>query len=90
MIVKDKKEVVWSKAKLVRSKNPNTHRQDPYGNEIVKSSYGKDSEKGWNIDHIKPKAKGGSDNIRNLQALKTSVNKSKGDSLKKKSRHKNK
>ena len=42
---------------------------------------------GWEIDHIKPTARGGSDSIRNKQALKTSVNREKGDSLVKRSRH---
>jgi 5-methylcytosine-specific restriction endonuclease McrA len=42
---------------------------------------------GWNIDHIKPKQKGGSDDIINLQALQSHINKSKGDNLVKKSRH---
>ena len=34
--------------------------------------------KGWEIDHIKPSAQGDSDALRNLQALNTSVNRSKG------------
>jgi len=42
---------------------------------------------GWEVDHIKPSNKGGSDATINLQALNTSVNRSKGDSLVKKSRH---
>ena len=42
---------------------------------------------GWEVDHIKPKARGGSDATRNLQALNTSLNREKGDSLVKKSRH---
>jgi len=54
---------------------------------IYKSSYGKDTEMGWQIDHIKPQARGGSDDIINLQALKTKVNREKGDTLVKKSRH---
>jgi len=42
---------------------------------------------GWEIDHIKPKSKNGSDNIRNLQALKTSTNRQLSNSIVKKSRH---
>ena len=42
---------------------------------------------GWEVDHIKPKSLGGSDATRNLQALKTEVNREKSDSLVKKSRH---
>ena len=79
---------VWAKAKPIRGKNPNTHRQDPYGKTMYKNSYGKSSAMGWEIDHIKPTSKGGSNSIRNKQALNTSVNRSKGNSLKKRSRHK--
>ncbi|WP_425272587.1 HNH endonuclease [Polycladidibacter hongkongensis] len=42
---------------------------------------------GWDLDHIKPKSRGGSDSTRNLQALNAPLNRSKGDSLVKKSRH---
>lgn len=45
------------------------------------------TEKGWEIDHITPKARGGSDATVNLQALNTRLNRQKGDSLKKRSRH---
>jgi len=78
---------VWEKAKPVRGKDPAQYRQDPYGNLMRFSSYGKDTKLGWGIDHIKPISKGGSDAIRNLQALSTRVNREKGDSLVKRSRH---
>lgn len=39
------------------------------------------------IDHIRPVSRGGSDSVNNLQALNTSVNRSKGASLIKRSRH---
>ena len=87
MANKKQQEAAWDNAKKIRGKDPSKYRQDPYGNPMYKSSYGKDSEMGWNVDHIKPKSKGGSDATRNLQALNTSINKSKGDSQKKKSRH---
>lgn len=77
----------WESAKGVRGKDPSLYRQDPYGNVIFRRSYGKSSEMGWEVDHIKPKSQGGSDSARNLQALKTVVNRSKGDSLQKQSRH---
>lgn len=80
---------VWSKAKAIPGKDPDQYRQDPYGNPMYKPSYGKASEMGWEIDHIKPSSKGGSDAIQNKQALNTSVNRSKGNSEKKASRHSN-
>ena len=89
MGVDDKKDKVWNLAKKVRGKDPSKVRQDPYGNEIRYSQYGKDTKSGWEIDHIKPSARGGSDATRNLQALKTKINREKGDSLVKKSRHSN-
>lgn len=87
MSISDKKDAVWNKARPIRGKDPDKYRQDPYGNEMYYDSYGQDSEKGWEIDHIKPKARGGSDATVNLQALNTRVNRQKGDSLKKRSRH---
>lgn len=87
MATKTQINKAWGNAKIIRGKNSDTHRQDPYGNTIYKDSYGKSSDMGWEVDHIKPVKKGGSDATRNLQALNTSVNRSKGDSLVKKSRH---
>lgn len=90
MVTQKQKDAVWDKAKKVRGKDPAMYRQDPYGNVMYKPSHGKASGMGWDVDHIKPQAKGGSDATRNLQALNSSVNRSKGDSLVKKSRHNNK
>jgi CRISPR/Cas system Type II protein with McrA/HNH and RuvC-like nuclease domain len=53
----------------------------PYGNVMYKPSYGKVSQMGWDVDHITPQSKWGSDATRNLQALNASVNRGKGDSL---------
>jgi 5-methylcytosine-specific restriction endonuclease McrA len=81
------KDEVWSKSTIIEGKNPKLYRKDPYSKTIYYHSYGKDTKMGWNIDHIKPKQKGGSDDIINLQALQSHINKSKGDNLVKKSRH---
>ena len=87
MALSDKKDTVWNKAKKIRGKDPAKYRKDPYGNKMYYPSYGKNSKMGWEIDHIKPKASGGSDATINLQALQTEVNRKKGDSRKKRSRH---
>ena len=87
MTTQDQNDKVWDNAKKVRGKDPDKYRQDPYGNPIYKASYGKPSEMGWEVDHIEPRSKGGSDATRNLQALNTSVNRGKGDDERKKSRH---
>ena len=78
---------VFNKAGIIWGKDPSLYRKDPYGNTMYLHSYGKATNMGWQIDHIKPQSKGGSHDIKNLQALNSSLNMSKGNSLKKKSRH---
>lgn len=87
MATKDQIEKAWDNAKTIRGKDPELYRKDPYGNQLYKQSYGKNSAMGWQVDHIKPAARGGSDATRNLQALKTEINLSKQDTLQKRSRH---
>lgn len=87
MIKKSQVNSVWDKAKKVRGKDPAKYRRDPYGKLMYKASRGKSSDMGWDVDHITPKSRGGSDATRNLQALNSRVNRGKGSSLKKKSRH---
>nr|WP_299752405.1 HNH endonuclease signature motif containing protein [uncultured Tateyamaria sp.] len=41
---------------------------------------------GWQVDHIKPTSKGGSDSRRNLQALQTAANRRKSDKIPAKSK----
>lgn len=69
----------WEKAKTIRGKNPDTWRRDAKGNKIRRGSYGTHGKYGWEIDHIKPKAKGGSNSDRNLQALHWEENLKKSD-----------
>lgn len=79
MSYKDRKDEVWEKGAKVRGKDPDLYRKDPLGNEIYYASYGKPTEKGWEIDHSKPQSKGGTDHLNNLRPLKTSENRKKGD-----------
>lgn len=75
----NKIEKAWGNAHKVRGRNPDVYRKDDYGNLIYKSSYGKQSEMGWEIDHIYPKSKGGTDSQRNLQAIQWEENRRKSD-----------
>lgn len=76
---------VWNSAPKVRGKDPELYRRDAYGNVLYKHSYGKNGGMSWQIDHIKPKLLGGSDNPRNLQVLQSSKNMSLGNTTKKRS-----
>lgn len=87
MATAKQKETAWENAAKVRGKDPDKYRRDPARNVMFKDSYGKTSPMGWEVDHIKPAARGGSDATVNLQALNTRVNRSKRDSLVKPSRH---
>ncbi|MBU4419094.1 MAG: HNH endonuclease [Candidatus Omnitrophica bacterium] len=75
----ERRDEVWGKADIVRGKDTNLYRKDVAGNILYKPSYGLDTPKGWEIDHINPVGNGGSDNLRNLQVLQTATNQSKGD-----------
>lgn len=74
-----KAQHVWQKARHVKGKNPNLYRRDAQGNLIYKPAYNRDSPMGWQVDHIWPRSKGGSDARRNLQALQTGANKRKSN-----------
>ena len=73
------KERIWEKGKIIKDKNPNLYREDPYGHTIYKPSYGKTSNMGWEIDHMKPVSKGGTDHINNLQPTFWRKNREKGN-----------
>jgi 5-methylcytosine-specific restriction endonuclease McrA len=72
---------VWNKSSIVPEYSGETHRYDACGMIIFRTSYGKETDMGWEIDHKNPVANGGTDNPSNLQALQSSLNAQKGDSL---------
>src|SRR5262249_40222310 len=56
-------------------------RKDVCGASMQRSRYGDTSSNwGWEIDHIIPVAKGGTDDLSNLQPLQWANNRYKGDS----------
>ena len=75
---KEQLDQIFAKGDKVRGKDPERYRKDNCGNIIYRQSYGKESPMGWEVDHKKPKANGGSNSGRNLQPLQSSENASKG------------
>jgi hypothetical protein len=55
------------------------YRLDSCGAIIYWSSYGKDTNMGWEVDHIFPESKGGKDDHVNLRAMQHQNNSTKGD-----------
>lgn len=78
----EQKQIAWSKARIVPGRDPNIVRKDLCGAWIKWADYGDtSSEWGWEIDHIHPVARGGTNHPSNLQALHWQNNRAKGDSI---------
>jgi hypothetical protein len=73
-------EAVWNKGRPISGIDPDDWRRDLCGVPIQRSKYGDISSKhGWQVDHIKPPGKGGTDDLANLQPLQWGLNRYKGD-----------
>ncbi len=77
----DQRLAVWNKGTIVPDNDPSQIRKDACGAWIAWKAYGDTTENGmgWEIDHIKPKSKGGTDELANLQPLQWQNNRSKWD-----------
>lgn len=64
------KIIAWRNARAVLGRDPTQVRQDAYGWYIVWSEYGnRNSDYGWEIDHVVPTALGGLNSAANVRAL---------------------
>ena len=71
---------IWNKGKIAPEYDSSIWRWDSYKTLIRYSDFGKIHAKyGWEIDHIKPVTKGGTDDPGNLQPLSWKNNRLKGD-----------
>jgi hypothetical protein len=71
---------VWNKGRVIDGYDPTVWRYDMCGAPMKVSDYGNTNSKhGWEVDPIKPVAKGGTDDLSNLQPLQWDNNRRKGD-----------
>jgi len=77
------KDAVWRKGIKIVGKNPDEYRKCVLSGKVIRySHYGNNKSRyNWDIDHIVPKSRNGSDHISNLQPVVSSKNRSIGCSL---------
>lgn len=71
---------VWEKGQIVSGNDSQSWRKDQCGAWIGWQFYGnRNSQYGWEIDHINPQSNGGGDELYNLRPLQWENNASKKD-----------
>lgn len=70
---------IWEKGRKIEGYDESLFRKDACGAWIMRDKYGEKHIFGWEIDHIYPKERGGTDIIQNLRPLHYQNNRSKAD-----------
>ena len=70
---------VWEKGMIHKNGDKNTVRIGACGHLILRQAYGGEEGLFWHVDHRKPVAKGGTDDLENLQPMEAENNIIKGD-----------
>ena len=71
---------VWEKGETVPGNDPDLWRRDQCAAWIGRAYYGnRNSQYGWEIDHIRPVSNGGNDELYNLRPLQWGNNAAKQD-----------
>ena len=74
-------KAAWQKARCVEGYDALYIRIDRFGTFIARSEYGTCSQCGWQLDHIRPKSHGGSDDLYNREPLHWRNNLAKSDAF---------
>lgn len=79
-VTEEIKELVWGHSTKVKGYDPDLFRKDSAGAWISFGEFGnRNSQYGWEVDHIYPTSLGGDDQIENLRAMQWENNVSKGN-----------
>jgi hypothetical protein len=82
VFTEDTIQKVWEKGFVASKYDPKIWRKDQCGAWIARSDYGKrNSQYGWEINHIKPESEGGGNELSNLRLLQWENNASKQNGL---------
>jgi len=74
-------DIIFKKGDIIIGENPKLYRKDIFGSIICRIEYGELSIMGWEVDHIIPLSKGGTNDLDNLQPLYWKNNRKKSDDL---------
>jgi hypothetical protein len=75
-------DAVWNKGRVIQGYSPLEWRHDMCGAPMRYTDHGSaNSQYGWEVDHIRPVASGGGDELENLQPLQWENNRRKGDTF---------